>query len=304
MNCKQANEISIPNFLSRVGCQPIKTARGGNELWYISPLRKEKTPSLMVTVDTNQFQDFGIDTSKRSFVDLICLMYQESVRDALKRISYEHPTPTLSKIPLVVQQPKKIEKKVSVLQIEKIIDLTAKGLYWYLSSRFINLDIAKQYLKEVHYTNLDTGSKYYALAFKNSVDENGAYEFRNKYMKGFLGEKKGITEIYYKPENDLIIFEGFMDFLSYLSENEKVNFFEGNESALILNSTAFKKEALTSIKKINFKEFHFYLDNDETGTKAFEFFSEETETPCIDKASHYKGFNDYNEYWQSKNKGV
>lgn len=114
--------------------------------------------------------------------------------------------------------------------IQKIQPLYYYPLINYLAERKISLDVAKQYVDEVHYTN--KGKIYKAIGFKNDSD---AYILRNKYIKMNLG-KNDITTI---VENDVafiilnsvtnsrrgieealkhstsVIFEGFSDFLSY-----------------------------------------------------------------------------------------
>jgi len=44
MNAKQAKLIPLPEILERLGHQPVKEIRG--ELWYYTPFRAEKEPSL------------------------------------------------------------------------------------------------------------------------------------------------------------------------------------------------------------------------------------------------------------------
>ncbi len=41
--CAQANEIDLVDYLQNAGQRPLKIR--GNDYWYLSPLREEKTPS-------------------------------------------------------------------------------------------------------------------------------------------------------------------------------------------------------------------------------------------------------------------
>jgi DNA primase len=57
MNAKQAKQIPIEVYLDKLGCKP-KIIRKNN-LWYSSPLRKEKTASFKVNKNLNTWYDFG-----------------------------------------------------------------------------------------------------------------------------------------------------------------------------------------------------------------------------------------------------
>jgi hypothetical protein len=42
MNAAQAKKIPLKEILAKLGFQPIKTFKGGEELAFLSPFRKEK----------------------------------------------------------------------------------------------------------------------------------------------------------------------------------------------------------------------------------------------------------------------
>lgn len=81
---------------------------------------------------------------------------------------------------------------------------------------------------------------FFAIGFENDV---GGYETRNKFFKG-CQKAKAITTII-NGSNTLNLFEGFLDFLSYLMlkpENEKEDF-------VIINSTSLVEEAIELLPK-------------------------------------------------------
>ena len=49
--------IPIEEFLSRLGHEPVR--RHGDECWYLSPCREERTPSFHVNTRKGVWHDFG-----------------------------------------------------------------------------------------------------------------------------------------------------------------------------------------------------------------------------------------------------
>ena len=56
---EQARQISLERILIKLGFQSAYTSRVGEELWYHSPFRDEKTPSFKVDIHRNVWFDFG-----------------------------------------------------------------------------------------------------------------------------------------------------------------------------------------------------------------------------------------------------
>jgi hypothetical protein len=46
MNCEQANQFDLVEFLDKLGYQPNKVSN--NDYWYLSPLREEQNPSFKI----------------------------------------------------------------------------------------------------------------------------------------------------------------------------------------------------------------------------------------------------------------
>jgi hypothetical protein len=198
MNSKQAKQIPIENFLNKLNHQPVKER--GTDLWYKSPLREvDNTPSFKVNKILNTWYDFGLEKGG-SIIDLVCLMFNDNVSQTLKRLSSDFGTFT----PVKYHQPiKKQLKTGNTLVLDKVCNISEKALYCLLKDRLINLDIAKQYLKQIYFSIKDKETLNYALAMKN---DKGAYEFKNKYMKGCIGSK-AITCFNLEDGKDVAIFE-------------------------------------------------------------------------------------------------
>ncbi len=73
MNCAEANQVDMVNYLNSIGYQPQKIS--GNDYWYLSPLRNEKHPSFKVEGNKNVWYDHGIGKGGR-FMDFVMESYQ------------------------------------------------------------------------------------------------------------------------------------------------------------------------------------------------------------------------------------
>jgi len=116
---------------------------------------------------------------------------------------------------------------------------------------------------------------------------------RNALFKGFVGTGKQIT-VHNNPDRPLLqIFEGFMDFLSYLSMDRPT---QPAGTVLVLNSTNLWRSALPYINDLSFEEVRLYLDNDDAGEAATRklFENAQNNARLSDMRQHYAGFEDLN----------
>lgn len=183
--------------------------------------------------------------------------------------------------------PRKTEPQATGYQQVRIDPLTNPVLIGYLKERGILPEIAKKACKEVHFQN--KGKWYFAVAFAN---RSGGYEIRNKYLKGSISPKE-VTHI--KNDSDhCLIFEGFIDYLSYLTlKNYTRNKNEPVSDFLILNSVSNVCKAIPLLK--NYKKIICFLDNDNAGKQALlEFINVGYQVK--DQSVHYRLYNDLNEY--------
>lgn len=130
--------------------------------------------------------------------------------------------------------------------------------------------------------------KYYAVGFPGG----DGFEVRNIGFKGFIGSSKWLSTINLWNNKTVSIFEWFMDFLAFLSKNKITNF---ENSAIITNSANLRKQALKKITDYSFTKVYLFLDNDEAGNDAKQFFINNIKIPVADKSNLYNGFNDYNQ---------
>jgi hypothetical protein len=115
-------------------------------------------------------------------------------------------------------------------------------------------------------------------------------------MKGSINGKS-YTIINPGNNQDIAIFEGFIDFLSFLTDHNLQDF---QSTVLILNSVNLRNETLAVFEKHSYKKAYCFLDNDKAGQETLDFYQENLTLPIIDKSAIYKNFDDYNEYLKSK----
>lgn len=286
MNSKQAKQIPIEDFLGRLNKKPVK--KSGADLWYQSPLHKDNTPSFKVNTILNTWYDFGTGEGG-TIIDLLQTMYNESVSDVLSRLSSSYGAVS----PITQFETVRMQKKpaISKLKLEAVTDITEKGLYAYLRDRCIDVDIAKQYLHQIYFSITDKPNQCYALAMKN---DRGGYEFTNGLkMKGCIGHK-AVTTIKNNQNKSVAVFEGMVDFLSFLTHHNITNF---QSSAIIMNSVAMKKETLKAIQTGGFAKAYLFLDNDNAGNETKSFLTSNLGINFFDKSDIYHDYKDYNEYW-------
>lgn len=272
MNCQEAKNIDLIQYLKKLGIEPQKTKRENQ--WFLSPFRAEKTASFKVNTNKNIWYDFG-EGCGGTIIDFLQKLHNCSIVEALKKL--ENGSFSFH------QQPQKKDqtKNYNILQVKNINN---KHLIVYLKQRKLNLDFVKQFCCEVYFS-FDSKKTYYAIGFKNDLS---GFELRNHFFKGCVG-KKSITTIK-RDFCTVSIFESWSDFLSYITLKKEIP----NEDYIILNSTALIKNALELLP--NYDEIKPFFDNDKAGDKAFQIIQENTKKEIFDYRMYYKNHNDLNDY--------
>lgn len=313
MRAKEARDIPISEFLDRSGIKPAVQRKSGRELWYSSPLRSgDSNPSFKVDTVKNLWFDFGM-AKGGNVIDLVCELTNSTVKEALaildrsganSQAGYTRFKPNSQKTFNQTESPQKStvqtslldekiglagEKEKAGLELLQVADIQKPYLLAYLQKRKIDLDIARIYLKQIHFKPPHTVKSYFALGFPSG----DGFEVRNKGFKGFVGIHKAVSTINLENGNSLSIFEGFMDFLAFLSFHQITDF---KNSVMILNTIYLRNQALEVISGYNFSKVYLFLDNDEAGESTKQFFIDHiTNTPITDKSGLYKGYNDFNQ---------
>ena len=145
------------------------------------------------------------------------------------------------------------------------------------------------------------GKRYFAIAFPNG---SGGFEVRNRYFKGCIAPKE-ISHIRQsgKVRNTCYIFEGFMDYLSFLTVRQEScpNYPELDEQDyIVLNSVSNVNKALYPLG--NYERIHCFFDNDHAGMEALQQIRKEygRDRYIHDASQIYSGCKDLNEYLQKQ----
>lgn len=277
MQIQQAKKIRMEDLMATLGYLPTHTTHRGTKIWYNSPLRKDPGPSFKIETKFNSWYDFGLGKGG-NILDFIMAYKIADLSGSLAfldslNITNFHNT----KVATILG---------SGVEIKKVQDLQNAALIDYLESRKLNVETSKIYLKEIYYRA--NKKNWFGVAFRN---DKGGWEVRSKYFKGGL-MSKDITTIR-KADNceEVTIFEGFIDFLSILTEQKRKNL---KTDAIVLNSTSQLDSAINKIKENGYTKVYTLLDNDDTGNEAFETLEKEFKN-VVDYSHLYQGYNDIND---------
>ena len=288
MNIKKIKQIKLQDFLASMGCKPVK--QYGVNLMYLSPLRTEKHASFKVNTEINQWYDFGIGRGG-NIIALAELLYNSSdVSYLIHQIERNAPSSVSGSLPTV----KPITPQNSFEHLQ-VLPITHPALIKYLEERCIDVETARTVCKELHF---DTrGKHYFGIGFPNIA---GGYEIRNPFFKGCIAPKD-ISHFYAEePKKVCFLFEGFMDFLSFMMLRRKENDGLKRQDYLVLNSVSNIQKALEPLS--HYENVQCFLDTDEAGRNAYLQLSKELRKPITDASTLYNGYKDLNEYLCAESK--
>ena len=307
MRATDASNIPIERYLLVEGYKHSRVGFNGDELWYQSPIRSgDSTPSFKVNRVKNLWYDHGLDEGG-DVIKLVCTLRKVTVAEALSIIESlerqglprvdNEAARNLGNTNSNSQGKFTSDHLSSVTKIIKVQDISHQALLTYLKQRCLCLEVAHLYLKEVHYQRIGSAQIYFTLGWPNG----DGFDTRNAYFKGFVGTGKTISTINVEGNENVLIFEGFMDFLSYVNYRTHLS---KDEGVLILHSTALRRQAVKYLQNKNIKKIKLYLDNDEAGGTSKEFFKKSLpgieQSDCSDI---YAGYKDFNEWFVAFKKG-
>jgi len=291
-SCDDAKQIDMVEYLASLNHHPANIC--GNNYWYISPLREEKTPSFKIDRKKNLWYDHG-NGKGGDLIDFGTLYHNCSIKELLEKLSQYIGRPVLSFGPLtnsgsvsgathqIAGEKKETgEGKIVVLNTRP---LQAKELIDYLEKRCVPLEIADKYCKEVDF--LLYSKQHTAIGFQN---KSGGYELRNGIFKG-SSSPKDISFINNKTE-DVAVFEGFFSFLSFATINK--NLTAPLTNCLILNSLSFIEKSRPLMEQ--YDQVHLILDRDNAGMNYTKQAFAWNPDKYIDRSDFYRGHKDLNDW--------
>ncbi len=296
MALNSIKQISIREYLGARGIKP--QSERGNRAMYLSPFRQENTASFSVNHDENVWYDHGIGEGG-SIIDLVARMENCSIGEAIRRLendvlgggvsgvntgalafSSHRDTPVSAR---------RTEPERPRIEIVSVGDLAHPALMGYLTGRGIDPVAAREYCNEIRYR---IGNReFFAIGFRNDA---GGWELRNRSFKG-SSTPKNITTIR-NGSDTVMIFEGFIDFLSYLSLKQNPS---PTIDTAVLNSVANLRRAIPFLE--SHRTIHAFLDNDEAGRNTLDSLRESLPgSEVVDQSPFYRNHKDLNDYWRER----
>lgn len=293
MNIKEAKQIRLVEYLRIIGHVPVNVR--GHQYWYLSPLREERTPSFKVNDSLNEWYDFGLSAGG-DIIELGKRLYRTgNISMILLRISENAVGVPMPRLQSRTARPCPVEDEMENVEVS---DLSHHALLSYLRSRGISEDAGRTWCKEIHYELRKRF--YFAIAFEN---RSGGYEVRNPYYKGCI-KGKDISVIRHDKaviQDHVCVFEGFVDFLSYLTLHKKGDYhvcIDRPADYLVMNSVSNLKKSLVELER--YDRVHCYLDNDLAGQKTVETIAGLYGKKVIDHSGSYYNYKDLNDYLRGK----
>ena len=283
----------IVEYLERKGVKPVR--RTPAYALYQSPLREDMHPSFKVDTEKNLWIDYA-EGRGGSIIDLCMRLEGCTLLEAIRQLGRNAPDDTAHS-----PQRERVQdtsKQESIRQAAAngarrmigISDTLPSHLQKYLTEdRCINIEKAMPFLRSISYEV--RGLHYQAIGFAN---QSGGYELRdNGSFKGTIAPKD-ITPVFTDKITDrmkpVCVFEGFMDFLSFLSMKEEII-----RHCLVMNSVSNVARSIRYLNDRQVSSIRTFLDNDEAGRRATEDFME-AGFKVDDMSVHYRNFKDLNEY--------
>ena len=279
----------IVEYLERKGIKPVR--KTPTYVMYRSPLREETHPSFKVDTEKNLWIDYA-EGRGGSIIDLCMRMEGCTLSEAIRHLGQNAPdNGTYSFLnDFVPNNSQPVMAVNGARRLIEISDTLPPHLQDYLTKeRCVNLEKATPFLKCISYEV--RGRRYQAIGFANL---SGGYELRDdKTFKGTIAPKD-ITPIFTDRAEPVCIFEGFMDFLSFLSMKEEIT-----NHCLVMNSVSNVARTIRYLNDRHLTHIRAFLDNDEAGWRAVQDFIK-AGFHVEDMNIHYKDFKDLNEYHVSR----
>lgn len=279
----------IVEYLERKGINPVR--RTLSYAMYRSPLRDEAHPSFKVDIQKNLWIDYA-EGRGGSIIDLCMRLEGCTLSEAIRHLGQNAPDKGTYCFRNNFTQ-NNFQPTIAANRARRLIEISdtlPPYLQEYLrKERCIDLEKAAPFLKSINYEV--RGQRYQAIGFAN---QSGGYELRDdNTFKGTIAPKD-ITPIFTDRAEPVCVFEGFMDFLSFLSMKEEIT-----RACLVLNSVSNVARAIRYLNDHNLTHIRAFLDNDEAGRRATDDFIR-AGFKVEDMSVYYRNFKDLNEFHVSR----
>ncbi|MBA4145963.1 MAG: DNA primase [Cytophaga sp.] len=279
LSFKEAKQIPIVEYLSGLGFEAAKIR--GNDSWYYSPFREERTPSFKVDIKQNIWYDHGSGEGG-TILDLGAKFHHCTLSEFLDKLSGDGYGKVISP-----RQSPSIKEHENRLEVLTVAPLTDQNLLHYLSLRGISRMTGQTYCQEIDFRIKQ--KQYKAIGFPN---RSGAYELRNSWFKGSSSPKD--ISLIDNCSDKVSVLEGFLDFLSVQQLSEAgLEGFTAKNDFLILNSLQLLKRSLPVLQ--SYKEINLLLDNDHAALDSKKYLTQRGIT-YHDSSNLYHEYKDINDF--------
>ena len=283
----------IVEYLERKGIKPMR--RTPSYAMYRSPLRMEAHPSFKVDTEKNLWIDYA-EGRGGSIINLCMRLEGCTLSEAICRLG-QNATDNITYSSRKDFMPNNLQPVMAANGARKMIEVSEtlpSHLQEYLArERCIDMEKATPFLKCISYEV--RGRRYQAIGFANLL---GGYELRDNHsFKGPIAPKD-ITLIFTDKQTEhaidkplpVCVFEGFMDFLSFLSMKEEIA-----SHCLVMNSVSNVARTIRYLNDHNLTHIRAFLDNDDAGRRTVQEFVK-VGFKVEDMSRYYKDFKDLNEF--------
>lgn len=282
MDIQTLKRVPIVDVLAKLGFYPSYYRKMNTDVWYLSPVRTEKTPSFHVNIPKNVWYDMGLGCGG-DIIDLLLRLLPD-LGGISGVLDWADDFTGVSPFSMAVAT----ETNVMLDGIEIVREsttITHPALLQYLASRHIKPSKLEACAVEVHYKRGDR--VYFSLAHKNEL---GGYECRSKDFRACIG-RKSPNWIVKSDDAVLSIFEGWSDYYAFGHwYHDRVVL----GTVLILNSVSLLNSVLHLLQ--NYSKVYMFVDNDSSGTAAVERAAEYGNV--IDCRYRYEGYKDVAEWYE------
>lgn len=282
MNIQTLKKVPIVDVLAQLGFYASYYRKANTDVWYLSPIRTEKTPSFHVNIPKNVWYDMGLGAGG-DIIDLLLRLLPD-LGGISGVLSWCDDFTGVSPFSMAVAQ----DANVMLDGVEIVRELTEirhPALLQYLASRHIKASRLEACAVELHYKRGDR--VYFSLAHKNEL---GGYECRSKDFKACIGHK--CANWVMKSEDAVLsVFESWSDYYAFLHwYHDRVLV----GTVLILNSTSMLNSVLHLLG--NYDKVYMFVDNDKMGSAIIERSSQYANV--IDCRYRWEGYKDIAEWYE------
>ena len=279
---QKAKSVDLFHYMGMMGYKPVRY--NDRKAYFISPKRQEKNPSFEVDRIRNTFADWGEDGAFGDPVDFIVWMNGCTNLEAAHILLKDESIPQYHKPPLEQLN----EKNIEVLETKE--EITNESLIEYVEQvRKVPISVVNEYCQQVLFQFPTSRSiKHYGIALPN---DKGGYAIRNTWFRGAV-KPAGISTVHFTGGVEIMLFEGFMDWLSFIAL-----YGEPQYTAVVVNSLIFIPMMIDVLR--GYDKTHLWVDNDPAADSKVEYLLV-NKIDVIDHRGEFDGYNDLNEKLQAE----